>query len=394
MPSLTSAGLTLERATAIRDRILDDLEALPGVGTIDRTRLDQRVDGQYASIMAQLIDELGQALQSVADARSINNAQGRQLDDLCELTGTVRDAATYSTAPVTLAGTSGTVIPAGSLVENSTTGSRWVLQDAVTLASGTGSGTVQAQTAGAVQAEAGQIDTIVSGVTGWDTVTNASAAVVGSERETDQALRLRRLVELQGAGAGSANAIRAAVSALESVTGVVVIANNSPTAGTVQGVALDGSTIAVFIWPDTLDTEEKTELVETIWAKAPAGIQLYGTQSATVTDAAGGTQTVAWEWATEITLTDLTITVGLASGYALGDVEEPIETLVLDYFDGLSVGDRVSVLDLSCQIRDEVPGVQSLTFAIDDGSGPVATDYVPDVFEIVTLDAGNLTVST
>lgn len=401
MPSLTAEGLIVERAEEIRDGILDELETYPGVGTIDRTRLDQRVDGQFASIMADRLDDVGQALLAVRDARSPNNATGRQLDDLAEITGTFRDPATYSRCDVILTGDPLTVIPAGKVVENAVTGSRWVLvDDAQIPAAGPGAGVVQAETPGAVLANPAELTKIVTGVTGWSAVTNAFAAVVGRNRETDAALRVRRLLELAKPGGGSANSIRAGLIALEAVTAAVVISNNSAVPATVQGVPLPASSLAAYVWPATLSAEEIEEVARVLWERGPAGIEQVGTQTATVTDVAGGVQPVAWEWATAVPLVAAVCTVVLKPGFALVDVEDAIVDVVIGdddapgYFPRLTVGQRVSVLELSCEIADAVPGILSLSFTFDDGGGPVAGDYVPAVTEIVTLAAAALTVTT
>ena len=411
MPTLTPQGLIVERADELRDGILDDLETMPGVGTIDRTRLDRRVDGQFASVVADRLDDLGQALLAVRDARSPNNATGRQLDDLAEVTGTFRDPATYSTAVAALSRDPAHVpdvfVPAGKIIENASTGERWILAEDVTIPGSPsilpGYGTVRAESPGPVTAGAGDLTKIVTGVTGWALVSNA-AAVVGRSRETDAELRVRRLQELAKPGGGTTNAIRAALIALEPVTAAVVISNNSITPATVQGVPLPAASLAAYVWPDTLSTDERQEVAEVLWTKGPAGIEQVGGELGTVTDAAGGVQEVRWEWATEVALVAAVCTVVLRPGFALVDVEEAIQRLIVKdaadpeapagYFDRLTVGQTVSVLELSCEIADNVPGVAGLAFTFDDGGGPAAGDYSPAVTEIVTLDVANLTVTT
>jgi len=400
VPSLTPEGLVVERAAEIQASILDDLESFDGVGTIDRTRLDQRVDGQFSALMAERLDDLGQALVAVRDARSRNNATARQLDDIGEITGTFRDPATYSTCPIEVAGVAGTIILAGKIVEHSTTKTRWIVVDPITIDSlGAGAGTVQADTAGPVLAGIGDLTSIVTGVTGWTSVTNATAATAGRNRETDAAYRLRQLVELPGPGAGTTNALRAALLKLEAVTAAVVISNTKITAATVQGVALPGASLAAYVWPATLGADDQALVAEVMWAKGPAGIEQRGSVTATVTDIAGGTQPVAWEWATEVPLTAAVVTVVLKTGFALVDVQEAIELVIIGtddapgYFPSLTVGQVVSAYDLGCLIHESVPGLRSISFSWDDGTGPVTGDYTPAVIEIVTLDLANLTVT-
>ena len=166
MSGLTSAGYTpirsAEYLTLLRAAIATELVAAGITAEIDWAA--DTILGTITSVTAASLGRLGEVAQAVYDARSPNNATGAQLDDLCTIVGVSRLDATYSTAAVTLTGTSGTIIPAGSVVSGGGTDglARWTLAASVTLASGTGTGAVTAEDVGAIAAAIGEIDAIIT----------------------------------------------------------------------------------------------------------------------------------------------------------------------------------------------------------------------------------------
>ena len=154
-------------------------------------------DYQLLSVFARCLDDYASLAVDCYNARGINYATGNSLDLLLQLTGITRRDATASTANLTLGGTIGTVIPAGSkaIDEN---GYLWVTGEEVTLAAAnvsdtTGSASVSAtcETTGAISALAGTINRVYTPISGWDSVTNALAAQVGKNVETDAEARAR-----------------------------------------------------------------------------------------------------------------------------------------------------------------------------------------------------------
>lgn len=327
--------------------------------------------GLVTTAMADQLGALSEINQAVYDGWDVNNATGLQLDNLAIIVGVTRTPASNSTASVTLTGTSGTVIPSGAIVQGGGPSgtSRWTLDDTVTLSGGTGSGTVTAQDLGAIDADAAAITTIVTHITGWTAVTNASPATPGLERETDASLRLRRQQSLQTSGSRSLNALRANLLAVDGVQSVVVVQNDTPSTTTVSGISLAGSSIGVVVYPDTLTTAQKSALVQTIYDHIPAGIGTNGAQTATVTALDGFAVTIRWAWATTTTV-NVATTVTLASGYDLADVSDAIEALIADYFLTLKVGQTAYNSDVIVLART-VEGVVNATATLNGGASVV-----------------------
>lgn len=371
---LTAAGYTAPRQAdylaIIRGRFDAALADLGYTETPDYER--DTFEGQITEIMAYLLGELASGNQAVYDARSPANATGLQLDNLALIVGVPRNEATYGTVELTLTGTTGTIITAGKVVEGggSDGKARWVLTEDVTLVAGTGTGTARAEFKGQVIATAGQVDAIVTPVSGWTAVTNAAAADPGQERETDAELRVRRQQSLSAAGAGSTAAILAALLDLDFVSGAVVRDNKTSASVTTDGITIAAFGVACVVAPNTLTTAQKTSVVEAIYEHLGAGTPTSGTTSSTVTKRDARTESINFYLAADSNVT-VAFTLLMESGYVAADVEEDLEELVTDYFLTLGVGASVypsPIIALAMAI-DGIANVTTLL--LNGGAGAV-----------------------
>lgn len=372
---LSDAGFTAPRTsdwlTAIRDR-LDALYIEQGyMVTPDYERDD--FHGNITLVMAELLGAQSEATQAVYDARSLANATGLQLANLALLVGVPRDPATFSTAIVTLGGTDGTLIVAGKRVQIGTSGAIWITQDPVTISGGTATVTVQAEDAGEILAAPGAIDTIVTPVSGWTSVTNAAAADPGSDRESDAELRVRRQRAIQAAGAGNTNAILAALLNLDFVTGATVIDNKTENDEVISGITVPAYGLHAVVAPDSMSTAEQETVAETIYSKLNPGTATGGSSSADVTRLDEQVETINFTLATDTPVT-VAFTLTLDAGYVVADVEEPLEELVTDFFLTLSTGGTVYPTPLIA-LAATVDGVLNVTqLLLNGGTSPVTHD--------------------
>ena len=373
---LSDAGYTAPRAADVRALMQSQLATrLAAAGLSSDIDWDADVLlSMIVDVMAERIGSISDATQALYDAWNVNSATAAFLDNLCLIVGTTRIPATYSTCTVTLTGTSGTIIPAGKLIQGGGPAgtSRWATTSDVTLSGGTGSVVVQAQDAGAIDADAASLTTIVTPVSGWTAVTNAAPATPGEPRETDAALRLRRQQSLQVAGSRSLAALRANLLALDGIQSVVVVENTEPTTETVSGISLTAHSVGIVVYPSTLTTAQKTAMVEAIYGIVPAGIATNGAQSATVTGGDGFAKTIQWAWATTTTVNVVT-TVILEAGYELEDVEADIQAAVEDLFLALAIGQPAYNSDVVIAARTTAeltprPGVKQATATLNGGA--------------------------
>ena len=151
-----------------------------------RQRL-HRLNG--AGIVGLGLAEVGEAGVRIAGALNVDSAEGTLLDVLGSPLDVRRLGATHSRVVATLTGVGGTVVPRLTRAKTAAD-DEFETTAAVTLPNSGGVDVVmQAVEPGAVQAAAGALDRVVTGVPGWETVTNAAAAVPGRPRQVDSVYR-------------------------------------------------------------------------------------------------------------------------------------------------------------------------------------------------------------
>lgn len=272
---LTATGLNIDDYETTRALVVAELRA--EISSILDVGADQPI-GQIVDIILEKRQELAELLQELHSAQDPDQATGQSLDAVSSMTGTYRDPDTAGTVTLTLDLDATTTVPAGSIA--AVTGdadNQWILDSAVTsTTAGNYDGTATASATGPIQALSGTITTIVTSVSGWNSVTNALDATVGEDRETDTDFRLRREVELQQGGATSLGAIVAEVSAIDGVLAVEGYENphwysyDGMPPHSVEIVYWAGATVPV-------DPNIVTAIATAIQETKAAGIKAYGT---------------------------------------------------------------------------------------------------------------------
>jgi len=318
--------------------------------------------GNLDAWITPLLGELGEASQASYDARDVNNATGIHLDNAANLVGVERHDASLSTVTLLLQATKAVTIFLGDKVQDVVTLAFWVAtEEVVFTAAGAKESVFQADTAGAVSAIAGDITKIVTPRDGWGAVANAADANQGVDRESDTSLRRRRAESVQAAGSTSQNSIRARMLAVDGVLAGLVLQNDLGVSQTIEGKTLDPHSIFVIAYPSTMNGDQQDALAQVLYDHSSAGIKMMGTDvTKTVTDIAGGSRPIAWDWATANPVT-LGVVVTLDPRYDLATVTPQIEANVQAYFDSLLVGEDVRQLQL-CIAAGTVDGVLSAVF--------------------------------
>lgn len=231
---------------------------------------------------------------------------GQYLDYRAAEHGLTRKAATKATGQVTITGTQGSVIPAGSLFATGA-GVQFVTTVEATIgAGGTVDVSIEAVEAGtAGNVPAGSITEIPVAIPGVQSVTNANPTSGGTDQETDAAL-LARLLEKVRQPATSGNAAHYKQWAME-VAGVgdakVFPIWNGP--GTVKVVVIDSN-------------------------KQPASAEIVQNVADYIEEVRPIGATVTVESAAGLNI-DVSATVVLDTGAVLADVQAAFESALVDY---------------------------------------------------------------
>jgi uncharacterized phage protein gp47/JayE len=136
--------------------------------------------------------------------------------------------------------------------------------------------TVTAEEKGAIPIPANSLTQIITPVSGFNSSSNISSGITGTETETDIALRTRRNNSLKLSGSGTLEAIKAGVANITGVSSVFISENNT---GTIDSKGLDPHSFKILVTGG-----ENQAIADTIWQKKPAGIKSFGNITVVVKD--------------------------------------------------------------------------------------------------------------
>ena len=183
------------------------------------------------SLTAIIQDERNQMIQ-LMNQIDPQYSRGIWQDAIGELYFLTRQQNTFSTAPITLEGLVGTIVPTGFQIGDQA-GNIWeTTGDFIIDTGGSITGTVQCLTAGAIEAAPNTITNIIVALSGLDRVTNPSAATVGLDEESRENFEIRREESVAANAKNTDAAVRGAIANLPSVVDVWVKSN--PTDATVN----------------------------------------------------------------------------------------------------------------------------------------------------------------
>jgi uncharacterized phage protein gp47/JayE len=413
---------------------------------------DQSAFGQVIGIIAAEIATLWEGLEAVNSSQDPGKATGAGLDALSALTGTFRPPASYSTVVLTLFGTPTTVVPTGSQASASTdavfqttasativaapnwaastgyiignrvfhdtdkiyecivagtsassggptgTGSditdgsvHWKNIGASLLSNGVVDVDSRATVTGAVVAAAGDITTIITSVSGWDSVVNLADATPGRDLAQDAELRNLRELELAGAGVSPLDAILAELLTISGIESCTVFQNNTDTTNSDGMPPHSVEALVRTTWSPGADEDQ--QIYDALLANVAAGIVTTGTTSGTATDSQGTSYTIKFSRPTEIAIYIIINVTVDASAFPVDGADE-IKTAIVEWGDAQSTGKNAVASGISAQAF-QVDGVLDVT-ACYIGTAPspgTSTTIAISTRQLATYDTSRITVN-
>lgn len=324
-----------------------------------------------------------------------NLAGGVFLDAIWRLTGGERVAATPSIVrDVVLTGVPGTIVPAGSRASVGPDGPQFVLLSSVVLAAGTGEGVFQSVDLGPIAATTGALSQIVTGVLGWETVSNPNAAEVGRDEESDIASRIRRRQTLALQGITLPEAIISGLNTIEGVRSASFRENVTNAPIVIEGVNLVAH--SVFACVDG-GTDEDVALM--LLRKKSMGAAWNGNTTVPTTEPFSG-QVYDVKFSRPDAV-PIFVQVTVRGGASFPDVPALVRDAMVAYADGQQegepgfvVGGDVSPFELSGAVNRVAPTIYVQDVKLStDGITFSAAEVVITIEQIATLLAGNIAVT-
>ncbi len=406
----TVEGVILPTDAEILAGVQEDIDNAFGGGVNQSLSTPQ---GQIASSESAIISDANSAIAYVANQVDPLYAEGRFQDAIGQIYFMTRNPAVSTVVIATIGGLPGTYIPAGSLALD-TSQNIYQLLGAVTIGSG---GTVAAEFAnvatGPIPCLEGSLTQIYRAVPGWDTITNASAGILGSEVESSQAFELRRQNSVALNSHGTTDTIFANVYAVSGVLDCYVIDN--PSGGTVDYgttnyplaphsvyIACVGgaaSAIAQAIW-----LAKDSGCSYSAWPNYPGGSNVPG-EGSVETVIVYDTRYAAPQPAYGISFivpaaTPVYFAVTVTNASVLpSDYVTLIQNAIIAQFNGQNnntpagIASLILALNYTGAILTAVPGVSLVSIFVGLSSSPSGYDVTMGIDQAPTIESSDITVT-
>lgn len=391
---ITSTGVVIPDTADLLGTVQDEFREAFGQ---DLDVSPETPQGVLITAEVEARDAVARNNAELANQINPNLAGGVFLDAIWQLTGGQRIAATKTIVRnVTLAGVAGTTVNAGSRVSLGAAGAQFELISTVVLdTGGAGVGTFQAVVAGATPVAAEALDTIVSSVLGWESVTNPAAGETGADEETDLAARRRRRQTLAIQGVALPEAITSILYATDGVRSLSFRENATDAAVTIEGVDLSPHSIYACV-----DGGTDIDVARALLRKKSLGAGWNGGTTVTVTDPFSGQDYAVSFDRPELVPVYVRVTVAL-NGASYPDAPTVVREAMLAYANGeqdgevgLAVGSNVSPFELGAAVNREAAPlyVRSVTLSTD-GVTYSAAEIPITIAQKAVLTAGGIAVT-
>ena len=277
----TPAGLVIPAETDILAGVQADMNAAFGGGLNPGLETPQ---GQLASSQAAVIGDKNNEVALIVNQVDPQYSADRFQDAIGRIYFLTRKPATPTSVQAALTGLAGTVVPAGTLAQD-TSGNTYVCAGNATIGStGTVIAEFQNSATGPIPCAAGTLTQVYQAVPGWDTITNAADGTLGSDVESRADFEYRRKNSVALNGTGTPQAIYAEVFALADVLDVYV--KDNPTGAAVNTGSTNYPIAAHSVYVAVVGGAD-ADVAAAIWAKKDLGCDTNGNTSATVVDPSG-----------------------------------------------------------------------------------------------------------
>lgn len=356
MPAtLTDDGLqiqTLEEIrtelhTALRDPsdgfgpdfVLDEHEAVP----------------MLVGILAEREARVQSLTKAVLDAGVPGSARGIHADNLASVTGTVRDAATFSSVVGTMTGVALAAIPTGRVLRHNPTETLW---DSIAIAvldvGGEATVTLRAREAGPIEIVASSDWSVITGDANLTAFESTADSTPGSNVESDEELEARRVDELATLGKATIDAIAANLQ--QDVDGLTIAAVFSNESMAVDADGLPAKSVEVLVDDGGLIDDEV--IVRAILANVSGGTYTHGSTVVSYVDSRGQTRTGRFTRATQVPVWIRVTYDTTAAEVDIGDeaaIEVNAQEAIDDKGDALPIGRDVVPISFMPAAIGEVP---------------------------------------
>jgi uncharacterized phage protein gp47/JayE len=317
-----------------------------------------------------------------------NEAGGVFLDSIGALTAYRRNPQQYSVLPnCSLAGIAGTVIPAGSIAQDSLGNKAQSLSTITLDVDGNGISDFKSLAPGAIDIATNAFTQIVSDIPGWETVINPYATILGSTTQSDESFRFYRRNTLALQGNSLSEAIISGLYATPGVRSSTFRENKTSSTRVIDGVTMVPHSMYACV-----DGGSDVDVANVLDTKKDCGCDYNGLVTVNITDPFSG-QIIPIQF-DRPNLIPILIRITIKPGTSVADPVGTTKAAIFAYVNGLInnepgfvVGAPVSPFELAGAVTNQTPTiyVQKVEVSYASVVNYVVEELPIQIFEKATL---------
>lgn len=395
---MTNAGFKPKRLSDIMDSLTTKLQDVTDPATGEHPFINETADGvlmQITSIFAEELSICWEEAYLASTQFDPPNATGAALRGLVQINGINPSYGSSTQIPMTMQGTPGVVIPAGSRISN-VDGNEVYQTSTSAIIGDNGDVTVNAvcTETGPKEPAANTIIAIQTPIYGWSSATNGVATSIGSDADTDTNLHIK---QERATSATSYRQVDAIIAGIINVPGVTFarLYVNKTTSTDARGIT--GKTMAAVVVGG-----EDEAIANVIRLKAGSLDDFQGNLATPVsyTGELGDVQVIDFYRPTQTPIyIAMNITVTNSAAYP-DNAQDLIKQAIVDYaqYDqsgmaGFPPGADVIISRLYTPINS-VPGFKVNSLTIGKTAGSLSTSDIAIAWnELATFDSDNITIT-
>jgi hypothetical protein len=392
----TDSGVEIPTDAQLIDGVFTFIDAAFG-GGLNPENLETP-QGQLTSSFSALMSDKNSEVAYIVNQVDPRFSDGRFQDAIARIYFLERKPATPTVVEVILGGLDGTVIPSGTLARD-TSGNTYTCVSTTTIGvTGSAISTFQNIVTGPIGCPAGTLNRVSQGISGWDTITNPSPGVLGSNVESREAFEYRRANSVQFNANGTPGAIYAALFNLPDVSDVFVydnFTNNVVLYGSTNYPLAPHSVFAAVVGGDD------EEIAKTLVSKKDVGCDYNGNTTVVVFDTSGynfpyPSYNVKFERPAPL---PVLFDVSIVNDPSLpADIVDQIKQTIINRFTGSSggvrerIGSSIFASNYFCGIAALNPAISILSILIGTVS-PTLTRVDVGIDQAPTISESDITVN-
>ncbi len=232
----TNLGLMCEDTDSIRLEIQEIFKSALGS---DLDVDPESPQGQIIDSLTAMVVDRDSTLLELANQLDPYKSEGIFQEALGHLYFLERKTASKTIVECLCTGLKNTIIPRSTFVKSDNNILFSSIDDATIGEDGTVKVYFECENDGAVAVNAGEINKIISVISGFDEVINLESGIIGNEEETRSEFEKRRVLSIAKNSQGSINAILGEIASIENIIDFLLIENPKNTAISVNSVTID-----------------------------------------------------------------------------------------------------------------------------------------------------------